>query len=507
MKETFILSHRAKILALLVSVAVTSLGGDAALAQVQTAPLIRTNSEGNLEFSMSWQSEAGASYQFERTPDPRTPWVDLGDPVSGTGQMLSFVEVMDTPSMFYRMKELVGPPKVRRIATVGDSITAETSQIVAGTGTNYWPGCWPTHLRTLLDHRVSYARNPLTGRYTFATSGARTSNYIAGGSLRSTWQAALASDIDTVVMMFGANDLARPEITAETTITNILSLWDEAIAAGKQMVGLEILGVRIDHGSASFFRPKQITVNATLKGAAAERHMLFIECAQVLDDDRDGFSDPKYLIDDVHPGFLGGTKLAAFIASKLQPRLYPDTARPLPAFDSPAWVTNNSFPNGQLGTNKQATGWTIHAVGDSSMVPSLIERADGVPGCWQQLEISGMTDAGCLKTNPTDYIQMYSANFAPQFAPGDRLVMVAEVELVTPFWNVWTEMNIAGMKAGDHYHNGGLGSLTEKPAPYRGFLITEEWVYTSGSPALAILKICGNGTIRIGRLGIFKMAE
>jgi lysophospholipase L1-like esterase len=505
MKEIAVSSQRAKLVALLALVAGFSLGVGIVSAQSGMMPIIRTNPEGKLEFVMSWHSEAGASYQFERSPDLTAPWEDFGDPELGTGQALSFVETIDSPAMFYRLKEVAGPPKVRWVATVGDSITAETSQIVAVSGTNYWPGCWPTHLRTLLNHRVSYARNPLTGCYTFATSGARTSNYVAGGSLRSTWEAALASDTDTLMMMFGANDIARADVSAEATIANILTLWDEAITAGKQMIGLEILGVRADHGSASFFRPKQIAVNAALKAAAAERHMLFIECAQVLDDNGDGFSDSKYLVDNVHPGFLGGMKLADFIASKVQPRLHLDTTRPIPIQGSPAWVTNNSFPDGQLGANQKATGWSILPFGNAAVIPTLIERNDGVPGYWQQLDISGMTDAGCLKANPTDFIQVYSANFAPSIAPGERLVMVAEVELVTPFWNVWAEMNIAGMKSGDHYHNGGMGSLTEKPAPYRGLLITEEWSYTSGSPALAILKICGNGTIKVGRLGIFKV--
>ncbi len=473
----------------------------------ESMPSVRRTADGKLEFKMMWSSEAGASYRFQHSSSPAGPWEDLGDLKIGTGKALLLSEESETSTRFYRMNEVAGPPRMRRVATVGDSITAEASQVLQGGGTFYWPGCWPAHLRTLLDHRVAYSRNTLTGRFTFATEGARTGDYLPGGIFRSTWDGAIASDADTIMIMVGANDLVRSDTSAETTTANILTLWDEAIAAGKQVIGLEIPGVRADHGSAFSFRTKQLAVNSDLKKGAARRHMPFIECAKVLDDDGDGWSDPKYIADVVHPGILGGMKLADFIAPKLQARLYPDTVRPIPPEGSPVWVTGFSFPSGQPGENRTATGWNIQAVGNAALIGSLVPRTDGIPGHWQELRISGMTDAGCLKQSPTDYVQLYTSNWNPSFSPGDRLVMVAEVDLSEPFWMVWSEMNIGGLKSGVYPPNGALTGLKEKPAAYRGLLVTEPWTYTSGSPALAILKICGNGTIRIGRLGIFKEAE
>ena len=374
------------------------------------------------------------------------------------------------------------------------------------TGANYCPVGWGTALRTSLGLRLDMIQNPNTGINHFAVSGIQADGFLAGGGSRSTWLAALASPADVVIIMIGANDLSNGS-TAAVTITRILALWDEALAAGKQLIGIEILGVRSDHPGAATFPAKQVTTNAALKAAAAARNIQWIEAARVLDLDSDGFSDGKFLADTVHPNILGSITVGDYIASQISSRCAATSFFTIPAAASPLWQTLNPYGAGTVGNNQTATNWSVTTAGTGvAVVKNLISRTDGIPGNWQELVISGMLDAEIQISNPTAFVQVYAPNFAFTATSGDKFVSVTEFQQIDPFWLTHASCYFNGEKAGDWSPNGSLGSSTvAKPAARSGLLLTPPFVWTAGATALAMTKIFGNGTIRIGRTGIVKV--
>ena len=398
---------------------------------------------------------------------------------------------------------LIGYPAIARLATLGDSLTAGSNQIVNGDGTNYWPGGWAAHLRTVLDHKISYARDDDTDLYTFAVSGAQADAFLDGGSQRAYFLRALASDADTIAIFLGANDLSNGREAAETA-TDIIALWDEVLAEDKAVLALEIIGVRSDHPEAVAFRPKQVACNALLRSAASSRRIQIIRWGDLLDEDDDGYSDAKYLGDTVHTNMLGGITLANFVAEKIASRVTGETNLSFPVENAGAWITTNAYPTGTPGSNQTATGWTVNGAGNAVVAKNLVARTDGVSGYWQEIVSTGMQDEDVLLSIPTDYAQAYTSGTG-SFVAGDRVRAVVEYELLDPVWGWHIELSVNGNKAGDHQHNGGLASMTEKIQAHSGVLWSEPWTWTADTAALALTKIYGNGTVRLGRMGLYKV--
>ena len=372
-------------------------------------PIIIQHEGGDREIELGWRSRPGARYQVERSDILQEPWEARGSERAGNGEIISYREAINSPRMFYRVTELEPYAPIHRIATFGDSITSSGSMMFSADGTYYWPGCWPAHLRTVLSHRIVYEQNPLTSRYTFAVSGAKTSIFLPGGSTRAYWEALLTSQADTVMMMLGANDVADLTLDMSATASNIIGFWDEARAAGKEVIGMEVVSCRADHPSTPLFPQRQDWLNATLKLAALSRQIEFIECADVLDRDKDGFSDPEYLQDTIHPNIAGGMRLADHIAEWIRERAAGNSTPSFPAPGDAAWITPDAYPT---GTGPKANGWTLQTAGNAMIQSRLVERTDGVPGFWQEIDVSGMTEAGMKKYQPTDFIQIYTANYA-----------------------------------------------------------------------------------------------
>ncbi|WP_367871890.1 SGNH/GDSL hydrolase family protein [Luteolibacter sp. Populi] len=467
---------------------------------------LTTTIEGNGEFTMSWKSFPGFKYRVERSDlSLENVWQAAGDEFQGTGEVLSFSEVIVDPRMFYRVSPMASFLPIAKVALVGDSITAGTShRVYNSTGANFAPGGWGTAFRSTLGHKVSLLRYTATGENDFAVSGVQSSGFLTGGSSRDVWTAALGSEADTILILLGANDIASSS-SAAAAATRIIALWDEARTAGKQVIGLEILGVRADHGVAASFREKQLACNATLKAAAAVRGIQWVEWAHVLDEDGNGFSDSKFVFDNVHPNIYGGITLGRYLATQVSSRAVGPPFLTIPPSADPSWITPNPYTAGTAGSNQKATGWVIDSAGTGiSVVRNLIPRTDGVPGNWQELVISGMLDSE-IKAG-TAYVQVYAPNYAPSYAAGDKLAAVTEVEMVDPFWLVYDENYINGAKSGDWGPNGGMGSYNDKPPAMKFTLWTPDFTYVSGpTTSFAITKICGNGTIRIGRKGIYRV--
>lgn len=397
-------------------------------------------------------------------------------------------------------------PAIVRMAAVGDSLIRGSNYTVfSSTGTNWWAGGSLTSVRTILGHRVAFEQNPITGEYTFGVNGAKSSAFLTGGAQRATFVAALDSDADTIPLLVGINDLVDVAETVAAVRTRILALWQEVIDNGQSPIGFEVLPVRSDHASIAFYPAKQQELNALLRQDAADMGVQFIRWASVISQSP-GIAQNRYMGDEAHFNILGGMELSAYFANAIAPRATGDSLLEIPASNASTWITPNPYGIGTPGTGME-TGWDANATSGVTLNRYTEARGDGVSGNWHVVEFSGMNDAGILLSNPTVFGQIFTSNFAISATPGDKLIAVAEVEMESDFWNVGLELQVPAstLKAGDYGTNGGLAGISEKPRRVNGLLLSEEFTYASGSSALCLLRVFGDGKIKVGRMGVFKV--
>ena len=261
---------------------------------------------------------------------------------------------------------------IQQLALVGDSITAATSQDGA-----FLSNGWGTHLRTILQRRIDLMG--YDGKYDFGLPGHKALDFTSGRVGRPTWDAALASDADTLAICLGANDVGA-SVPNETVVAAILSLWDEGIAAGKTVVGMDIPSCRAHRPGADSYAAAQVAVNSALKTAAIERGMIYVDWAGACDMDQDGFSDAPYMQDTIHPNLTGANLLARYAAEKIT-GLVPETSLiDIPAADSEAWVTPNPAAIGTVGSTQLAANWVPANAGSGTLETNLVTRPVGGTG-------------------------------------------------------------------------------------------------------------------------------
>jgi lysophospholipase L1-like esterase len=404
---------------------------------------------------------------------------------------------------------------IYRVAFIGDSITgASTGPLLYGSG--YAQNGFAAHARYAARGMIEMVPNPVEPSFDFGIPGEVTSGFQPGGTSRATFQAALDSAADTVVYAMGANDCGSSSYSAATTKANMLSQWDEIEAAGKKLVILSVFPGAVNR--QIYYLQNVLQLNHWIEWQAAIRGALYIDVSKVCDDNKDGVSDMDEMQDLIHPNARGASKIGYLVADRLTPHFSTANAFAFPAYDSTSWKTSNPYAHlGTVGSNQTATGWTVTPAGaGTTVVKNLIDRTD-IPGVgnWQELVISGATDAGTLIAGPTHYTMLSISNSALAISAGDRFIGVCEIQPVTDstFYGVsgflFDYNNGSTSRRYDLEPNGAMAAMKAgKYAPIRyGILRTPELVFSSAvtHDLRMWVYFYGNGTIRIGRFGIIKL--
>lgn len=384
---------------------------------------------------------------------------------------------------------------------VGDSMTVATGY---ASPAMYNGRGYAAQMRSAMERRIEIV-GQADGKPHFAVSGVLATQLAAGGANHATFEAALASSADTLLVHAGANDVASAGYNQADTLAAILSMWDEVIASGKKLVGLPVVPCRSDHPEADY-KTRQLALNVLLQAAAQNRRMVYLPgYASVLDDDADGYADSRYLIDTIHRNIEGAAIEGRYLAAMLSPRISLDPVIAIPASGSAKWVSANPYGSGTVGSNQTATGWTVGVAGTGTVAKNIIARTDGVSGNWQELVISGVPEADLRKASPSSYVQCYQRKTGFTGSVGTRYR--AAVELVTsdPWFSLMLVLHTSATKGADGNTDGGLNAAWVQAAamPNPCWLVTPWWTYDTGSEMWAWLYLFGNGTIRIGRFGAF----
>lgn len=414
------------------------------------------------------------------------------------------------------VREALQPPAgtITNVALVGDSITQST--FPASPSNFFRSRGWGTWFRSALQGRINLVKNTNTGEFTFAKSGATTADYVTGGPQRALMTAALASSADTIILMLGANDVAASGITTATTIANLTALWDESLAAGKQVVIVGIIPVRNDHPAARYYPTKAAIVNAWMRKRAEQLGSLYVDAASFVDLDGDLYKEFEFGDDNIHPGILGAQKIGLGIAKTVLPHAAESTSYSWPVYDDAKWITPNPYTAGTIGANQTATSWVVSdPFGLATVVKNIAARQDGVTGSggsaanWQEVVVSGMSLTDIRKASPTDYAQVYIRNSTATITSGKSYKCVCELQLLGQheFYGFYLDLRIAGSKSQDFLPDGSMATAWNTLDEFSGILETPVWVATSSGTmdCFAFLTVYGNGTFRVGRLGIIQI--
>lgn len=407
--------------------------------------------------------------------------------------------------------------KIAKVAAVGDSIIAATSDAPGSPYyiTQFLGNGWAAHMRQRCERRIAIVKNSLTGGYDHGIGGIKADGFMVGGTYRTTFLDALASEADTIIICVGANDMT---VTANSTAAaNIISLWDEVLAAGKTLVAIAIPPTRPPRPSSDevAWKAAQVATNAILATAAESRWMIWLDYSPSVDSNADGYLDDIAAGDHIHPNICGASKIGAYMAAQILPYLDPIPQYPIPAFGSLAWLTPNPFVDGTIASNAVPAGWVANvtaypeAVAGYAMTRNIIARADGVQGNLLEVTTSGITTTDLRRTAPLVIPQVYVDAADTSLTTADTLQAFCEVEIVSgSFYCIELALNADATRCIDTAHNGALSVSADTSVMPTGKiqLLTPEWAV----PANAVydlrchLRAYGNGVLKVGRTGIFK---
>jgi lysophospholipase L1-like esterase len=393
---------------------------------------------------------------------------------------------------------------IKIIGCVGDSITDQSS-----VPSFFRANGWAANMMSNLLPRIQLVGKS-SGDYEFGVSGAKAVDFLTGGTQREIWLQAIASPADTLMICLGANDCASSPVAA-TISAAILTLWTEAQAAGKTVVGMDITSCHASHPAAATYKAAQTAVNLTISEEARTRGMIYVDWARTCDIANDGYTDSPYLYDTlVHPNITGGAVLGLYAASVIEPFLPRGPVLAVPPSSSDRWITPNPYALGTPGSPMTATGWTPQIIGGvGTITANLIDGGNSNVGNWQELVVAGVNTANVLLSSPTNYGRVYQRNNTAAVVAGAKYRGYCEYEIADAGTIYLIESSVtmeSAPRVYGMYADGGLASVSIITPATRGILLTPEYTATTTgtTDTFHFINIMGNGTVRIRRAGVFR---
>jgi lysophospholipase L1-like esterase len=407
---------------------------------------------------------------------------------------------------------------VAKIAVVGDSIVAAGSEPPASPYfiAQFLGNGWIGHMKSKCGRRIELVKNNIDGSYDHGISGIRADGFMVGGTYRSTFVDALTGQSETIFICVGANDMT---VTANATAaSNIISLWDEVLATGKNLVGIAIPPTRPPRPSNDevAWKAAQVSTNVLLEAASKTRRMLYVDYTPSVDLDNDGYLDSICAGDHIHPNICGAARIGEYMATYALPFVSNEVQEEVPAYGSSNWLTPSPFVDGTIAPNSVPTGWVASIAAFPAAVPgysitrNIIARTDGLSGNLLEVITSGITTTDLRLTAPLVIPQVYIDANGTSLTTSDTLQAYCEVEVVSgSFYNIELSLAAGATRCIDLANNGAMSVSQETstiPLGTRQLLTTTWTPDTNGSYNLRChLRFYGNGTIKIGRTGIFKV--
>tara|TARA_R110000772_G_scaffold268565_1_gene396208 strand:- start:7064 stop:8680 length:1617 start_codon:yes stop_codon:yes gene_type:complete len=371
------------------------------------------------------------------------------------------------------------------VAFFGDSQTDRHSEI-SGTTNSYSYVSW---VRALNGELQQVAKNTARGDWDFGYSS-QTSE-----QLLPLMTDVIASTADTIIIQAGINSVTGNE-GAEKTIADTIALWDAALSAGKQVVGIEIF----PHGLIGY-KSTIDPVNAALALAASPRGIPWI----TFDDTLRIGGDPAAALDSQYTNDASGTHLSALgalrIAEQVLPQIQPfftNTFTPIPPQDDASWITPNSHFEDGIGSGTPPTDWTLvtAASPDNASITYTTEVDPGGGPDWVK----------CVVTNNAGRLSWLRNYVATGFTVGENVTAVAEVDILAgSTFNVF-DLNLVfqgGASTGPVANLTANGELKYADT-FTGVLMTgTKAVPTSTTQLRHQIQFYGNGTFRFRKAGVY----
>lgn len=383
-----------------------------------------------------------------------------------------------------------GLPLIQSLAIAGDSITAQN-----GTTTGFNARGYAACGRVLLNAGFEFVNKVTTNHsdglnYTFGYGSYSAADFLNGNRLGDgvyPMQDVAAADPENIFVCLGSNP-------SETTVADILTIWDTWLAAGRRVFAAEIL----PRGSAAqgYDAAKLAacySINAILKAESAARKIPFLEWASSFAESPGGYARAEYMYDAVHPNILGasvlGERFAAFFAPYVR---IPHTP---PPEGSSKWVTNNPYMAGN--SSGLATGFSSSG---ASITGSKVTDPDGT--VWQRVHAASAIN--------TSHIRQ-SNGAAGFWSVGDVVRPVARVRAVLDGWAL-QNVRLAAVKIGaptntNISHDMNSITLDGVRQPFDGILYGPPYTIPADATAMSsYFYVSGTGSVDVRQLGLVKVS-
>lgn len=312
------------------------------------------------------------------------------------------------------------------------------------------------------------------------------------------------------MVLGGVNDVAA-DTAAETTIANLIAIYERLRAAKIQVIASTL------PPSTSFNTAPRTTawqtINQALRDyAAAHSWLVFGDAGPTYHDTGSAYAVPLagYTADGVHPNALGASAMGLALWAAISGHA---SVRRIPAYGGLAianadtgriyYVAANQLMTGSAtdhitapATGVHASNWFISGGGTWSKVA----RSDGLPGTWQQCAIGAESDAATFSLpDRTANWAVGETWFAQiEFETDDDWVSPSNFELYLGALNSSNTV-LAEVKALGHSVGGGSGSAITRPTS--GILRTPNLVIPATTAKLRPYLTVGmvSGTLRVCR--------
>jgi hypothetical protein len=380
-------------------------------------------------------------------------------------------------------------PFLGNLAIAGDSITAQNTGVLVGTGNNsFRSDGYATVARRKLLGAFELTKKTSTASadgldWDFGYGAFSAADFLNGKSSVFPMDDIAAADPDTVFVFLGSN-------ASESASTDIIAIWDQFREDGRRVLAAEVLP---RHSTAAGYDAGALAetyaLNAILKAAAASRNIPFLEWAALVVEEPGGYGSLVNFPDAVHPGIVGANVLGTAFADFVSP--YCGDPFAIPADGNAAWLTGNPYLTGD--SSGGATGWTFPA---QVTARSKITDADGTG--WQRVTLTSATNAIIRQTAGTNTA-----------VAGDIVRPVMRIRGIESGWalqNVHVRLYHGGTDAGFHSADGIKATYSEITEVLDGLFLGPEYeIPAEFSGLYTYIYSTGSGTYDFRQAGVIKV--
>lgn len=315
-----------------------------------------------------------------------------------------------------------------------------------------------------------------------------------------------------VTIMAGNNDAAGG-VDAPTIITNLTAMLDAVRGIGARAI---LYTIPPRNALTQAQRQVQTAVNHWIRDQARLRNGVYLVDAwqPLVDLSTNGISS-ALSGDGIHPTGVGAARLGRATAAVIN-AFVPPVDFLGHAVDDLLMMTTNPYLTGTTGTlgtgvtGAVASNWTTAPVTSVTAAASLVARTDGLPGQWQQLQVTAGTGLTLSQNND---------NVNTQWVPGTTQVYACCEFQTDADFALTTSGSLSLSVLSFNTGFSGTGSIADfawvagdpwaaEARPAAGVLRTPVFTVPAGANKRLSTQVIfkGSGTVRIGRIALYKVS-